>query len=64
MIYTAEYKLAFQKATHCHICEVALPMGSINIDHLAKIRGWLKTMGLPRWVPTYKEVENKKNHFP
>ena len=38
-------------------------MNSTNIDHLAKIGEWLKTMGLPRWVLTHKEVENKKNHF-
>ena len=61
MIYIAEDKVKFQKATHCHICEGALPKGSTNIDHLAKIGGWLKIMGLPKWVPTYKEVE-KKNH--
>ena len=48
MMYTAKDKIAYEKATQCHICEEALPMRSTKIDHLEKIGGWLKTMGLPR----------------
>ena len=42
MIYTADDKVAFENATHCHICDGALPMNSANIDHLAKIGEWPK----------------------
>ena len=32
-----------------------------NIDNLAKIKEWLKIIGLPCTIPAYKEVENKMN---
>ena len=63
MIFTAEDKVKFENATHCHICDGAFPLGSTKIDHLANIGKWLKIMGLKRCMPKYKEVKEKKNHF-
>ena len=57
MIFTAEDKEKFEKSTHCHICEGALPRGSTKIDHLANIGEWLQIMGLPRWLPEQTEVD-------
>merc|ERR1711954_255902 len=54
-VFTDIDKEDFKNATHCHICEVELPKNSTKIDHLAKIKDWLKIMGLPGRVPTYKE---------
>ena len=63
MVYTDKDKEKFEKATKCHICEGPLPNGSTKIDHLAKMGKWLKTMGLKRCMPKFKDVENKKNYF-
>ena len=53
----------FKTATICHICGRELPENSAKIDYLAKIKDWLKIMGLPGRVPTYKDVENKVNYY-
>ena len=63
MIFTDNDKEDFKNATHCHICEGELPKNSTKIYNLAKIKDWLKIMGLPGRVPTYKEVENKINFY-
>merc|ERR1711954_469736 len=63
IVFTDDDKDVFKNATHCHICEGELPKNSTKIDHLAKIKDWLKIMGLPGIVPTYIEVENKMNFF-
>merc|ERR1712081_32908 len=63
MVFTDDDKEVFKNATHCHICEVELPKNSTKIDHLAKIKDWLKIMGLPCRVPSYKEVKNKMNFY-
>ena len=63
MVFTEKDKEKFEKATHCHICEEALPKNSTKVDHLAKIKDWLKILGLSGRMPTYKEVEDKLNHF-
>ena len=60
MIFTAEDNVKFKKATHCHICDEALPLGSTKIDHLANIGKWLRIMGLKKCMPKYKEVEKKR----
>ena len=63
MIFIAEDNVKFKKATHCHICDEALPLGSTKIDHLENIGKWLRIMGLKKCMPKYKEVEKKKNNF-
>merc|ERR1711954_559244 len=63
MVFTDDDKKVFKNATHCHICEGELPKNSTKIDHLAKIKDWLKIMGLPGRVPSYKEVKNKLNYY-
>ena len=62
-IFTAEDKVKFENATHCHICDDALPLGSTKIGHLANKGKWLEIMGLKRCMPEYKKVTNKKNNF-
>ena len=63
MIFTDKDKEEFRKATKCCICEKGLPKKSTYVDHIGNIQAWLKTMGLPRCMPTFKEVNNKKNSF-
>ena len=63
MVYTDKDKEKFETATKCHICDGPLPDGSTNIDHLANIGQWLKTMGLKRCMPKLKDVQNKKKIF-
>ena len=53
----------FENAKKCHICEGELPKNSTKIDHLAKIKDWLKIMGLPGRVQTYKKFENAKKCY-
>ena len=41
MIYPDNDKEKFENATHCHICDEALPDGSTKTDHIGKWRdGW------------------------
>ena len=63
MVYGPEELKQFENAKKCKIYEGELSKNFTNIDHLAKIKDWLKIMGLPCRIPTYKEVENKMNFY-
>ena len=52
IVFTDTDKKDFKNATLCHISEGELSMNSTKIDHLAKIKDWLKIMGLPGRIPT------------
>ena len=62
-IFTDEDIEKFKKATHWCICEKELPKNSTNVDHIGNIQDWLKTLGMPRCIPKYKDVAKKKNNF-
>ena len=63
IIFTDKDNEELRKATQCCICEKGLPEKPTDVDHIGNIQAWLKTMGLPKYIPTRKTVEKKKNNF-